>query len=235
MLPIRDENPTRTFPVVNVTLIALNAVVFLIQRLGAPNSAAFFSKYGLTPIEITRGLDVGGPTLHPVYLTFLTSIFVHAGFAHIIGNMLYLWIFGDNVEDRMGHVRYLVFYLLVGLSASLIHILVSPSSRIPTVGASGAISGVLGAYLILFPRAKVIALIVFGFFFRLVRVNALIILGFWIVYQLIFGIVSIGAPGAVGGTAWFAHIGGFFAGVALVKLFARKPKAPETVDTLWQS
>ena len=234
MLPIRDDNPTKTFPVVNVTLIAVNAVVFLIQFFSGSNSAAFFSKYGLTPIEITRGVDVG-PTLHPVYLTFLTSIFVHAGFAHIVGNMLYLWIFGDNVEDRMGHVRYLIFYLLVGLGASLVHVLISPSSRIPTVGASGAISGVLGAYLVLFPRAKVIALVIFGFFFRLVRVNALIILGFWIVYQLIFGIASIGARGAVGGTAWFAHIGGFFVGVALVKLFARKPKAPETVDTLFGS
>ena len=235
MLPIRDDNPTRTFPFVNVTLIGINILVFLIQLAGNSNPAALFHKFGLVPIEITRGVDIGFPTIQPVYLTFLTSIFVHAGFAHILGNMLYLWIFGDNIEDRMGHLRYLIFYLLAGFGASSIHILFSPSSEIPTVGASGAISGVLGAYIVLFPRAKVVALVLFGFFYRLVRVNALIILGIWIVYQLLFGLLSLGARGSAGGTAWFAHIGGFIVGIVLVKLFARKPKAPETVDTSWLS
>jgi membrane associated rhomboid family serine protease len=231
MLPIRDENPTRTVPYVNYIIILANALVFLYFVLSGADPRAFFFRYGLVPAAIARG---GGPfTLQPVYLTFLTSMFVHANLGHIFGNMLYLWIFGDNVEDAMGHWRYLAFYLLTGLGASLIQMFTASDPTVPTVGASGAVSGILGAYLILFPRARVIALVFFGFFIRFIRVRALFILGFWIVYQVLFGVLSLSHRANVQGTAWFAHIGGFAVGVALVKLFARRKRVERDVDTFW--
>jgi len=150
-------------------------------------------------------------------------MFIHGGWEHIIGNMLYLYIFGDNVEDALGHFRYLLFYLLCGIAASWAHILFNPHSIIPTVGASGAVAGVLGAYLLLYPRAGVLTLIPLGFFIRIVRIPAVFVLGFWIILQLLFGVISPPLPGEQsGGVAWFAHIGGFFAGMLLAKALARR-------------
>ncbi len=145
-------------------------------------------------------------------------MFLHGSILHVLGNMLYLWIFGDNVEDKLGHVKFFIFYILCGLAATLTHVATTPDSQIPMVGASGAIAGVLGAYMIRFPGARILTLIFFGFFIRIVRIPALFVLGFWFILQLLYGLPSLGSVG--GGVAWFAHVGGFIAGIFLFKLFA---------------
>jgi membrane associated rhomboid family serine protease len=179
-------------------------------------------EFGAVPCRLT-GLCPAGDAPAP-FLTLFTSMFLHGGFLHIAGNMLYLWIFGDNVEDTLGHGRFLLFYLLSGVAAALAQIVVHPDSSVPMVGASGAVSGVLGAYLLLFPYARVLVLLIFGFFVRIVRWPATVVLGFWIVVQFLNGLitVSVAAGGAAGGTAWFAHIGGFVAGIVL--LFLMRPR-----------
>ncbi len=225
MLPLRDDNPKFSRPVVNYTIIALNVLIFLYELSLGPYTRSFFLRYGLIPFEYTHLVDIGIPSAIPWNL--LTSMFLHGSFAHIAGNMLYLWIFGDNVEDRMGHGKYLLFYILAGLAAALTQILMNPSSKVPMIGASGAISGVLGAYAVLFPRARVYTLvpnpILFGLFYSIVALPAFLLLGFWFLFQLLFGFASLPAGGG-GGVAWFAHIGGFVFGVIAVKFFARKPR-----------
>lgn len=213
MIPIRDQIPTRHVPIVNYLLIALNVLVFIFQWLSGPNQEALIYQFALIPVNIADGLDVGDIT------DVFTSMFMHAGLLHLGGNMLYLWIFGDNVEDSMGPFKYLVFYLIGGIVASLTHILTNPSSAIPTVGASGAIAAVLGAYLVLYPRSRVLTFIPLGYFMRLTLVPASIVLILWFVLQLFNGVLSLGASD-VGGTAFWAHIGGFVAGLVLAKLFA---------------
>ncbi|MBI4587650.1 MAG: rhomboid family intramembrane serine protease [Candidatus Rokubacteria bacterium] len=235
MLPLKDDIPTRTVPFVTIGLIAADVLVFLyqvsLQLPGDPEAGqafqAFVFEFGLTPCRLTGACAVPGDFPHPV-VTIFTSMFMHGGFFHIFGNMLYLWIFGNNVEDTLGHGRFLGFYLASGVAAALAQTLVGPSSAVPMIGASGAVSGVLGAYLRLFPHASVLTLITFGFFIRIVRVPALIVLGFWIVVQLLNGIITFGTTAATGepqgGVAWFAHIGGFLAGIAL--LYALRPRRP---------
>jgi membrane associated rhomboid family serine protease len=219
MLPIRDINPTRRLPIVNTTLIILNIVVFfwevsLGERLPEVLVAIAF---------IPREFWTPGGFLQDA-LSMFVSMFLHAGLLHIGSNMLYLWIFGDNVEDRMGHFRYLVFYILCGAAAAVAHAVSMPDSTIPAIGASGAIAGVLGAYLLLFPRAKVVTFIPFGFILLLRELPAILVLGLWFVLQLFTGVASLGIPESVerGGVAWWAHIGGFVAGLALVYLFVEK-------------
>ncbi|MDH4099841.1 MAG: rhomboid family intramembrane serine protease [Nitrospirota bacterium] len=219
MIPIRDENPTERFPVVTVALLAVNIIIYAAQFLLGPESRLVVFSLGAVPYEITHGVSVYRPLYVPTSLTLITSMFIHGGFLHLAGNMLYLWIFGNNVEDRMGRWRFMAFYLVCGLAAVFAHIIISPDSRMPMVGASGAISGILGAYLILFPRAKVLTVIPIFFMVRVVHLPAVFLIGFWILLQVINGIVSLKAQG---GVAWFAHIGGFIAGLALVKLFARR-------------
>ena len=215
MIPLRDINPTRRFPIVTLSIIALNALVFLYEFLLPSNSLeALVYQWGLVPAQLTA-LQLGA------VLRVFTSMFIHGGFMHLAGNMLYLWIFGDNIESALGPLRYLLFYLLCGVGAALGQTLLDPASRIPMVGASGAISGVLGAYLLLYPRAQVETLLLLGYFVRLVRLPALVVLGFWIVLQLFSGLLSLGAP-ATGGVAVFAHIGGFAVGLALVGLLKRR-------------
>ena len=223
MIPLRDENPSTTIPIVNYVLIGLNILVFAFEWLmgSQMQQIEFVYQFALIPADFT---DVNGVGLGEISDIF-TSMFMHAGLAHIGGNMLYLWIFGDNIEDSMGSGRYLVFYLFGGVVASVAHILTNPNSVIPTVGASGAIGAVLGAYLVLFPRHRVQTLLFFGFFIRFIRVPAVILLGFWFILQLFNGVASLGGPD-IGGTAFWAHIGGFLAGVVLAKLIA-KPKPPE--------
>jgi membrane associated rhomboid family serine protease len=230
VIPLRDDVAARTTPLVTVTLIALNAVVFLYQAslgLGTEHRAAeaFVFEFGVIPCRLSGAcpapLEFPSPTA-----TIFTSMFMHGGLLHVGGNMLYLWIFGDNVEDTLGHGRFLLFYLLSGVAAALGQTAVNPASAIPMIGASGAVSGVLGAYLLLFPYATIQTLFMFGFFVRFIRVPALIVLGFWIVLQLINGYITysatvMGRPEA-GGVAWFAHVGGFLAGIAL--LFLLKPR-----------
>jgi membrane associated rhomboid family serine protease len=219
MLPIRDNLRPQRVPVVNYGLIALNVLVFVWQiSVGASNPRLAY-QLALIPAQVTRGLSPDD------ILHIFTSMFMHAGLAHIGGNMLYLWIFGDNVEDAMGHGRYLFFYLLGGFLASTAHILTNPNSTIPTVGASGAIAAVLGAYLVLYPQSRVLTVIFLGYFIRLTMVPAIIVLGLWFVLQLFQGFMTLGGPN-VGGVAFFAHIGGFVAGLLLVRLFAARPRYP---------
>ncbi|MBL8171693.1 MAG: rhomboid family intramembrane serine protease [Acidobacteria bacterium] len=231
LFPIGDDNSNRsTFPVVNTTLIVMNILVYLYQ-MTHPN---FTYGYSVVPAEITSGRDISGMIEigrnqlqlfrgpNPVYLTILSAMFMHGGLSHIGGNMLYLWIFGDNVEDRMGHVKYLIFYLLCGVLASVAHIAVAPNSLIPSLGASGAIAGVLGAYLVLFPRQGV-RVFQFG---RVVEMPALIVIGLWGLLQFINGFGELQTAGQRGGVAYMAHIGGFVAGLVLVFVFRNPDNRP---------
>ena len=227
MIPLKDDVPSSSFPFVTIGLIVLNVLVFLYQAsigMGSERAAeAFIMEFGAVPCRVTGACAVPGDFPPPI-ATIFTSMFMHGGLFHIAGNMLYLWIFGDNVEDTLGHGRFLLFYLLSGVAAAAAQVVVNPDARVPMVGASGAVSGVLGAYLILFPYARVLVLLIFGIFFRIVRWPASIVLGFWIVVQFLNGLitVSVAAGGAAGGTAWFAHIGGFLAGIVL--LFLMRPR-----------
>lgn len=216
MIPIRDINPTPRFPVVTVVLIVLNVLVFAFELLlpSASMLDSFAYTWGLVPNELTQ--------LNPsALLTVFTSMFIHGGFTHLASNMLYLYIFGDNIEWALGSVRFLIFYVLCGLGAALGQVLVDPASGVPMIGASGAISGVLGAYLFLYPRAEVETLVFLGLFIRLIKLPALVVLGMWILLQLSSGFLSLGVD-ATGGVAFFAHIGGFFAGLVMVGLFKRR-------------
>lgn len=221
MLPLRDVNPTRTFPLVTIALIAVNVLVFIYELILGPQLEGFVQSWAIIPYEITHGVDLPPASIQPIYLTLITAMFLHGGIVHIAGNMLFLWIFGNNIEDAMGSLRFIVFYLLCGLVAAFAQIAVGPNSDIPNIGASGAIAGVLGAYLLLFPRAEVQTLVFLGFFVRLVRLSALLFLGLWFVLQLFSGVAGLGME-ATGGVAWFAHIGGFIAGIVLINIFRRR-------------
>ena len=209
-------------PIVNYLLIAANIVVFILQWLAGSNQEALVWQFALIPAQVTAGIDLGDIT------RLFTSMFMHGGIAHIAGNMLYLWIFGDNVEDAMGRGKYLLFYLVGGVVASFTHILTNATSDVPTVGASGAIAAVLGAYLVLYPRSRVQTIIPLGFFMRITLVPASIVLGLWFILQLLPGFLSLGGPEDAPGVAFWAHIGGFIAGVVLAKLLASK-RRPEYV------
>ena len=231
MIPLKDDLPTRSAPAVTVALIAMNVLVFLYQASlqidggGEGAAQAFAMEFGLVPCRLTGACQMAGDLPSPLFTVF-SSMFLHGSFFHIAGNMLYLWIFGNNVEDTLGHVRYLLFYLASGVAAAAMQIVVDQQSPVPMIGASGAISGVLGAYLLLFPHAKVLTLVIFGFFWRLLSIPALVVLGFWMVVQLVNGLGSLGAGG---GVAWFAHIGGFIAGMGLVWVVRpRQPLRPWT-------
>ncbi|HEX9615230.1 MAG TPA: rhomboid family intramembrane serine protease [Bacteroidota bacterium] len=215
MIPLRDHNPTRKRPYVNFGLVLVNILVFLYEvSLGSGVEPVYY-KLGVVPRDVMSAFAeyryVEG------IIPFVTLMFLHGGWLHLGGNMLYLWIFGDNVEDKLGHTRYFVFYALCGLAAGILHVVLDPSSGIPTVGASGAISGVLGAYLVMFPRAKVLTLIPVFVFLQVAELPALLVLGFWFVIQFFNGLVSLGYETAgMGGVAWWAHIGGFLAGLLLI-------------------
>jgi rhomboid family protein len=221
VIPLRDANPVRRTPFVTVGLIVACVVVFA-YTLGLDSAEAneFFAAYGVVPAELLAAWSAG-QFLGPETLSVFTSMFLHGGLLHIAGNMIFLWIFGNNIEDRLGHVGFLAFYLAGGFVAALAQVLVDPASEVPLIGASGAISAVLGAYLVLFPGAKVLTLIFLGFFYQLIEVRAVLLLGFWFLYQLVLGIASLGMTGAEGGVAFFAHVGGFVAGVAVGLLLRR--------------
>lgn len=220
MIPLRDTNPTVTRPVVTVLLIVANCLVFFYELS--------LTDAGLQQLVFTMGMVPARVVVFPThpdigvadaFLPLFTSMFLHAGWLHLIGNMWFLWIFGDNIEDRLGHLRYLLFYLVCGLGAGVAQTLFNLNSAIPSIGASGAVAGVLGAYFLLFPGARVLTLVPF-FFVLLIEVPAFLILLYWFVIQLFSGAVSIGAGGAeAGGVAWWAHIGGFVLGVLLVRAF----------------
>ncbi|WP_455220248.1 rhomboid family intramembrane serine protease [Kaarinaea lacus] len=216
MIPLHDDNPTSIFPVVTLLIIGMCIMVFFWElSLGSATEQAFYS-YGAIP-AVVLGDKLLPPQVDiiPAWMTVFTSMFMHGGWMHIIGNMLYLWIFGNNVEDAMGHGRFVMFYLVCGVAAFLAHAMLQVNSQVPTVGASGAISGVLGAYLLLHPRARVLVVIPLGFFLYTTRLPAGIVLAFWFILQLVNSAVAASESGV----AWGAHVGGFIAGIVLIPFF----------------
>ena len=216
MLPLRDENPTEIRPYITILFIALNLTIwFLVQGAGTPEALeASVTHFGTYPCEVTGACPTQGVS---GYASLVTSMFMHGSWEHILGNMLFLWVFGNNIEDSMGHIRFILFYLVCGVAADVAHVLFSPNSAIPTVGASGAISGVMGAYILLYPRARVRTWIPPIF---VTDLNAWVMLGYWFVIQLFMGVATLGPEmGEQGGVAVWAHVGGFVAGLVLIKAF----------------
>lgn len=217
MFPIRDHNPSGRIPYVTYAIIAINVIIFISYAAVIGNDAkmaSIFADFALVPAELTRGEET---------YTLLTSMFMHAGWMHLAGNMLFLWIFGDNLEDMFGHVGFLAFYLICGVAADMAHILPDPSSQVPLVGASGAIAGVMGGYLLLFPKAKVDVLLIFIVFFRVFSLAAWIVLAAWFAMQIFSGVST---PTEGGGVAYWAHAGGFVAGILLALPFFLKRGGP---------
>ena len=239
MIPLRDNIPSRTYPFVNITLIVVNVVVFLYQLMLGPELNLFVREFAVIPFRYFHDAYItarGGmePASAPdLVIPLFSSMFMHGGWLHLIGNMAYLWIFGDNVEDRLGHGRYLVFYLSCGVAASTAHIWFNPNSRVPSLGASGAIAGVLSAYLLLYPKALVLVLIPIWFIYQAIEVPAVFFLGFWFIQQFFYGVFSLGIQSAqTGGVAWWAHIGGFITGALLLRLMAPRRYRPVSRD-IW--
>ena len=221
MIPLSDDIPSRKFPIVTVSLIVVNVFIFLIEFLFEPMTNQIVYTFGTIPAEITSNW------MNPLEsVTLFTAMYLHGGWAHLLGNMLYLWIFGDNVEDRMGRVRFFIFYTLCGLISGVAQVLAMPNSNIPAIGASGAIAGVLGAYLLLYPRARVRTLVPLIFVYTTVYLPATLVLGGWFLMQFLNGLASLNVVVQTGGVAWWAHIGGFIAGMALLPIFRQKNYVP---------
>lgn len=221
MIPLRDANPSRSVPYVVYALIGLNAAVFLFELSLGEDLARLFASFGVTPFRVSEALDTWADD-PGAYLSFITSMFLHGGWMHLLGNMIFLYVFGDNIEDRFGHGRFLLFYLLTGAAAAATQVFIEPSSGVPMVGASGAIAGVLGAYVILFPRARVLTLIPIFVFFQLIELPAFVFLGLWFLMQIVSGLLALQIGADAGGVAWWAHIGGFVAGAVLLPLLGRR-------------
>ena len=219
MIPLRDSIRPKHKPIINWILILINFLIFFYELKLIPSQLnQFFYHLGVIPAETIGVINGLNP---PVYLaTFFTAMFLHGGWVHLIGNMWFLWIFGDNVEDHLGHLRYLIFYLVTGIIGSIVFILATPVSKVPIIGASGAIAGILGGYIVSFPQARVLALVPVFFFLTLMEIPAVIFLALWFFIQLFNGAVSLG--GLANPVAWWAHVGGFLAGVLLVKAFRQK-------------
>ncbi len=236
MIPLRDANPTRQTPLVTLAIVVVCVVAFAFElgRLadgGADALDAFVTEWGVVPAELLAVLRAGS-LISMETATLITSQFLHGDLLHIAGNLLFLWIFGNNIEDRFGRLRFLGFYLAGGVVAGLTQVAITPDSAIPTIGASGAIAATLGAYFVLFPRARVTSLVFLVFFYQLIDVPAIIVLAFWFVLQLVDGIASLGPSATTGGVAFFAHIGGFVFGAALamlVRVAGRGGRVPATV------
>ena len=222
MIPLKDDNPTKSFPIITILIIAINIVIFFyMMSLSETANRNLVNLYGATPYEIMHGIGLNMGISLSIIVTIGTSMFLHGGLFHLLGNMLYLWIFGNNIEDSMGHIRFIFFYIICGAIAVLGHSLINHGSMIPMIGASGAISGILGGYLILFPRAKILTLFPIFIFFKTFRIPALYFLGIWIILQVIPGLSTLSAENTGGDVAWFAHIGGFLAGVILIGFFKK--------------
>ncbi len=216
MIPLRDKNPTKRFPVVNICIIVINVVVFAYEVSQGNDLEGFIRRFSVIPADVFSSVQ-----RHAFFETsfrgIFTSMFLHAGWLHLGGNMLYLWVFGDNIEDKLGHLRYVIFYFICGIVSTALFVYVDPQSTVPTIGASGAISGVLGAYILLFPKAKILTVIPIFIFLQFVELPALVVLGLWFVLQFFSGLASLGYQTAeAGGIAWWAHIGGFVAGLLLI-------------------
>jgi membrane associated rhomboid family serine protease len=243
VFPLKDNIPTERVPIMTIALILANVVMYLLYQEGSlldlgggGLDQARLTEYSAIPYELTHPgeqcvLDAGaiacGPDVDPgqtpTLVTLFSAMFAHGGVLHLAGNMLFLWIFGNNVEDAMGRVKFLIFYLGAGLAAMALQVAIDPSSPVPTLGASGAVAGVLGGYILLYPRARVLTVIFIVLFFTLIEIPAILVLGFWFVQQIIFGVLGLSDPvGGGGGVAYFAHIGGFVFGIVLIKLFATR-------------
>jgi membrane associated rhomboid family serine protease len=224
MFPFKDNIPSRTFPITNVVLISVNVLAFFYELSLGRGLQRFIMHYGVVPAAVFDWPQTDLPVT-AVALPFITSMFLHGGWLHLIGNMWYLWIFGDNVEDRLGHFTYLIFYLLCGIGAGIVHTLLNHNTTVPSVGASGAIAGVLGAYVVSYPFARVLTLVPIFIFVQIIEIPALIVLGLWFVLQFFYGTASLAVTSAnTGGVAWWAHVGGFVVGVILIGLFPRKDR-----------
>src|SRR4051812_5792134 len=222
MIPLRDTQPSFSPPIVTVILIVLNILVFLFQLSLDPYERNYFiALYGIVPDRLN-------------YTSLLTSMFLHGGWLHLIGNMWFLWIYGDNVEDVLGHEKFAAFYILCGLAAAIVHVGLNPDSRVPTIGASGAIAGVMGAYLVKFPHSRIVTLLPIFIFFTTVEVPAVFMLLYWFAIQIFSGVGSIGYSNVgKGGVAWFAHVGGFLAGMALIYLMGSRERFRNRRDYSW--
>ena len=219
MIPLRDANPSSTIPFVNYLLIATNCLVFFFMLSTRGFANDLILRFGLTPSTWLQEIRVAH---WHAFIPLFASMFMHGGWLHLLGNMLYLFIFGDNVEDKFGHGRYLVFYLLAGMAAAFTQIYFNPTSDVPMVGASGAIAGVLGAYVFMFPKAKVTTLIFIVIFVKIVDLPAFLFLGIWFITQMFSGVMSLGIGADAGGVAWWAHIGGFAAGAIGIPIFRKR-------------
>ena len=222
MIPLRDTIESRSYPIVNITVIVANCLVYLLQQTQGPRLEAFIMTYGLVPARYSMPAIASSFTVSQQLFSFVSFMFLHGGFWHLLGNMWSLYIFGDNVEDRLGSVRYFLFYLLSGIASGLSHLLLNWHSPVPTIGASGAIAGVMGAYFLLYPKARVLTLIPIFFLPYFIEVPAYFFLGLWFVMQFLSAAI---APAGGGGIAWWAHIGGFLFGMVLLKLFLRIPES----------
>ncbi len=224
MFPLRDNVPSRRFPVVTLVIVVVNVLLFLFEVMLGQNATALTESFGVVPARLI------GNWYSPVVLfTLFSSMYLHGGWVHLIGNMWYLWIFGDNVEDRMGRLGYFIFYTLCGIAAALIQVAVAPRSEIPIIGASGAIAGVLGAYLLLYPTARVSTLVPVFYFIRIIWLPAILVLGGWFLVQLLNGLATLNVQMMTGGVAFWAHIGGFVAGMALLPIFRRRNTQPPSL------
>ncbi len=233
MIPIGDSTRRLTTPYVNVGIIIVCVLVFLYElSLSTIEVGRFFQDWGVVPVQLVDWLE--SPSVVEEPSTVVTSMFIHGGWLHLIGNMLFLWVFGDNVEDAMGHGRYLLFYLLAGVGAVALQVFVDPDSGIPMVGASGAIAGVLGAYLVLYPRARVSVIIPWLWFLGVFPIPAAVLIVFWFLLQLLNGVAALGAASSVAqGIAFWAHVGGFIAGVVLVWAFRRQKPRRRPPTVVW--
>jgi membrane associated rhomboid family serine protease len=222
MIPLRDTQPSYTTPYITGGLIVLNALIFLFEiSMDEFTLNEFISVFGIVPARLN-------------YFTMFTSMFLHGGWMHLIGNMWFLWIYGDNIEDILGKGKYIVFYLLCGLAAGLVHVLVNPESRVPTIGASGAIAGVMGAYMAKFPHSRVLTLVPIFVFIQMIEIPAVFILAYWFLLQIFSGVGQIGYSNVSGGgVAWFAHIGGFAAGYLLIRLMPTRERFGRRSDLHW--
>ncbi|HEB31632.1 MAG TPA: rhomboid family intramembrane serine protease [Spirochaetes bacterium] len=218
-LPLKDENPTKTFPYMTILLIACSTFVFFIELAMGQYRGYIVAKFGMIPFEITHGVDLNPEVALGPYITLLTSLFLHGSFLHLIGNMWFLWIFGNNIEDVVGHYKFIAFYILGGFAASFLQIAVSTSSTVPVIGASGAVSAVLGAYILKFPKARVKTLMFLFIFVTVINVPAAAFIGIWFFMQLLSSVLRSGSN-----VAWFAHIGGFIFGLLAISLFQKKER-----------
>ncbi|MBI5303513.1 MAG: rhomboid family intramembrane serine protease [Chloroflexi bacterium] len=235
MIPVGDDNPSRRVPVVNWSLIAINIFVFLYELTLRPRALdRLFATWGVMPNEVWYLFAHPLNTPLDVWLSLFTSQFLHGGWAHIIGNMLFLWVFGDNIEDALGHFTYLAFYLASGVAAAFAQAFVSGASNIPSIGASGAIAGVLGAYLLMYPFSRIRILIPLFILFWTIQLPALIVIGWWFVQQFFYGVGSLGEAG-MGGIAFWAHIGGFVAGIVLILPFLGRARQRRRVPRYYSS